>query len=100
MLYGISGNITVSMYEHDSVLEGMTTAGVLTLVLVAAGLLFYYRSGRMVLAILWSLAVGVSAIRKVGETVERSEPLFRIHARSEDSLRAVLPEFERAVQIS
>ncbi len=60
VLYGLSGNITVSMYEHDSVLEGMTTAALLTLVLVAAGLLLYYRSGRVVLAILWALAVGVS----------------------------------------
>jgi len=61
VLYGISGNITVSMYEHDSVLEGMTTAALLTIVLVAAGLLLYYRTGRVVLAILWALAVGVSA---------------------------------------
>jgi len=61
VLYGLSGNITITMYEHDSVLEGMATAAVLTLVLVAAGLLLYYRTGRMVLAILWSLAVGVAA---------------------------------------
>jgi uncharacterized protein len=61
VLYGISGNITVSMYEHDSVLEGMTTAAVLTLVLCAVALLLYYRSGRMVLAILWSLGIGVAA---------------------------------------
>lgn len=61
VLYQLSGNITITMYEHDSVLEGMTTAAVLTLVLVAVGLLLYYRTGRMVLAILWSLAVGVSA---------------------------------------
>ena len=44
-------------------------------------------------------AVGVSAIRKVGETVARGEPLLRVHARSEASLRAVLPDFERAVEI-
>ncbi len=61
VLYGLSGNITVSMYEHDSVLEGMTTAAVLTLVLCALALMFYYRSGRIVLATLWSLAIGVAA---------------------------------------
>lgn len=59
--YGLTGNVTMAMYEHDSVLEGMATAAVLTLVLVAAGLLLYYRTGRMVLAILWALGVGVAA---------------------------------------
>ena len=44
-------------------------------------------------------AVGVSAIRKVGETVERGAILLRVHARNEESLRAVLPDFERAIQI-
>ncbi len=44
-------------------------------------------------------AVGVSAIRKVGEPVGRGEPLLRVHARSEASLRAVLPDFEGAVEI-
>ena len=44
-------------------------------------------------------AVGLSAIRKVGETVERGESLLRIHARSAKSLRAVLPDFERAVEV-
>ncbi len=44
-------------------------------------------------------AVGVSAIRKIGESVERGETLLRIHARSEETLRAVLPDFERAVEI-
>ena len=44
-------------------------------------------------------AVGVSAIRKIGETIERGETLLRIHARSEESLCAVLPDFERAIEI-
>ena len=44
-------------------------------------------------------AVGVSAIRKVGETIEKGEPLLRIHARSETSLQSVLPDLERAVEV-
>ncbi len=60
VIYGLSGNITVSMYEHDSVLEGMTTAAFVTLGMCALGLMFYYRSGRVVLAVLWALAVGVA----------------------------------------
>ena len=45
-------------------------------------------------------AVGVSAIRSVGATVQRGEPLLRIHARSEASLRAVLPLIEAAVSVA
>ena len=45
-------------------------------------------------------AVGVSAIRKVGETVERGETVLRIHARSAESLRPVLAGFERAIEIA
>jgi uncharacterized protein len=59
--FGLAGNITISMYEHDSVLAGMTLSAIATVVLVALGLLFYYRSGRVVLAILYALLVGVSA---------------------------------------
>lgn len=59
--YGLTGNVTLSMYEHDSVLDGMVLAAFVTVGLVALGLLVYYRSGRVVLAILWALAVGVAA---------------------------------------
>jgi predicted RND superfamily exporter protein len=59
--FGLAGNITMSMYEHDSVLEGMTVTAVATLLLCAIGLLFYYRSGKIVLAILFALLVGVAA---------------------------------------
>ena len=45
-------------------------------------------------------AVGVSGIRKVGETIEKGEPLLRIHARSETSLQTVLPNFERAIEVA
>ena len=36
-------------------------------------------------------AVGADAIRKVGERVEKGEPLLRLHARTEESLAAALP---------
>ena len=59
--FGLTGNITVSMHEHDSVLEGMTLSVIVTVVLCAIGLLLYYRSGKVVLAMLWALSVGVAA---------------------------------------
>lgn len=59
--FGLTGNITFSMHEHDSVLEGMTLSVIITVVLCAIGLLLYYRSGKVVLAMLWALAVGVAA---------------------------------------
>jgi predicted RND superfamily exporter protein len=59
--FGLAGNITMSMHEHDSVLEGMTIAAVATLVLCGLGLMFYYRSGRIVLAVLFGLLVGAAA---------------------------------------
>jgi uncharacterized protein len=58
---GLTGNITVSMYEHDSVLEGMTRSALITVLLVGLALVLYYRSGALVLAMLWALAVGVAA---------------------------------------
>ena len=42
-------------------------------------------------------AVGCSAIRKIGASVERGQPLLIIHARDEHSLRTALPLFESAV---
>ncbi len=45
-------------------------------------------------------AVGVSAIRKVGERIEAGETLLRIHARSDAAFRSVLPEMQRAVEIA
>jgi len=44
-------------------------------------------------------AVGFSAIKKIGEHVEAGEPLFSIHARSEQTLAAVLPLLETATEI-
>lgn len=45
-------------------------------------------------------AVGMSAIQSVGATVVRGEPLLRIHARSDASLRGALPLIEAAVGIA
>jgi pyrimidine-nucleoside phosphorylase len=44
-------------------------------------------------------AVGFSAIKKIGEKVERDEPLMMIHARDESSLEAILPLLEKAAVI-
>jgi pyrimidine-nucleoside phosphorylase len=45
-------------------------------------------------------AVGLSGIKKIGERVEAGEPLLSIHARTEQSLHAVLPLMEQAVEIA
>ncbi|MDQ6860210.1 MAG: thymidine phosphorylase, partial [Verrucomicrobiota bacterium] len=44
-------------------------------------------------------AVGFSELKKVGEAVERGEPLMTVHARSESGLAAVLPMIEQSVEI-
>ena len=44
-------------------------------------------------------AVGCDRIKKVGEHVERDEPLLRIHARNGESLNALTPMFESAIAI-
>ena len=42
-------------------------------------------------------AVGLSEIRKVGERVEKDEPLLMVHARNEQGLQSVLPLLENAI---
>lgn len=59
--FGLTGNITMSMYEHDSVLQGMALSAIVTVLLCGIALWAYYRSGRIVLVMLWALAVGVAA---------------------------------------
>jgi len=44
-------------------------------------------------------AVGLSAIKKIGEPVEKGEPLLMVHARTDQSLRSVLPLLEKAVDV-
>lgn len=58
--FGVTGTVTMSLAEHRSVVEGMLTSGLLTLGLCAVALIAYYRSGKLVLAVLWALIVGVT----------------------------------------
>jgi pyrimidine-nucleoside phosphorylase len=44
-------------------------------------------------------AVGLSGIKKIGERVEKDEPLFVVHARNDPTLRSALPLLEQAVEI-
>jgi pyrimidine-nucleoside phosphorylase len=44
-------------------------------------------------------AVGLSGIRKIGERVEKGEPLLSIHARNDQSLQLVKPLVENAVEV-
>ena len=44
-------------------------------------------------------AVGFSAIKKIGETVERGEPFLIVHARDEKSLDSVWPLLEKAAKV-
>ena len=67
--YGLTGNITMSMYEHDSVLQGMALSGIVTVLLCGIALYLYYRSGRIVLAMLWALGVGVLATFAVAQVM-------------------------------
>jgi pyrimidine-nucleoside phosphorylase len=45
-------------------------------------------------------AVGFSEIRKIGEKVERNEPLMMVHARNKASLDAVMPLLTKAAVIA
>ncbi|HSP45504.1 MAG TPA: thymidine phosphorylase [Chthoniobacterales bacterium] len=45
-------------------------------------------------------AVGLSGIKKIGERVEKDEPLAIVHARTDQSLRLVLPLLEKAVEVA
>ena len=44
-------------------------------------------------------AVGVSDLKKVGESVQRNEPLMRVHARTSDALARVLPLLKKAAVV-
>lgn len=45
-------------------------------------------------------SVGLAGIKKIGERVEKGEPLLTLHARSDKSLRLVLPLVEKAVEVT
>jgi thymidine phosphorylase len=44
-------------------------------------------------------AVGLSGIKKIGERVEKGEPLLTVHARTDQALRLVQPLLEKAVDV-
>ena len=44
-------------------------------------------------------AVGISDLKKVGESVQRNEPLMRVHARTNNALERVLPLLREAAVI-
>ena len=44
-------------------------------------------------------AVGLSGIKKVGEKVEKAEPLLTIHARNEQTVYLVKPLLEKAIEV-
>ncbi|MCS7065379.1 MAG: thymidine phosphorylase [Fimbriimonadales bacterium] len=45
-------------------------------------------------------AVGIELFKSVGDPVAHGEPILRVHARTEASLKAVLPALQQAVAIS
>ena len=45
-------------------------------------------------------AAGLSGIKKIGERVEKDEPLLTLHARNEHMLRSVLPLLDVAIEVS
>ncbi|MCW5802147.1 MAG: MMPL family transporter, partial [Deltaproteobacteria bacterium] len=57
----LAGNIAFNLHERDSMLDGMAASAAITVVLCAIALLLYYRSARLVAAMLWALATGVAA---------------------------------------
>jgi pyrimidine-nucleoside phosphorylase len=44
-------------------------------------------------------AVGLSGIKKIGERVEKGEPLLLVHARTDQALRSVLPLLEKGIEV-
>jgi hypothetical protein len=58
---GVAGDVVVSIAEHDSILNGMLLATLLTVTLVLAALIWFFRSALAIGALSWSLAVGTIA---------------------------------------
>jgi uncharacterized protein len=56
---GMTGDVITSNAEHDSLLKGMVASTTVTIVLVVAALLLFYRSVLGVGALCWALTVGV-----------------------------------------
>jgi uncharacterized protein len=56
---GMAGDVVRGLAEQHGLVAGMTIATILTMAAVLAALLFYFRSTAAVLALSWSLTVGV-----------------------------------------
>ncbi len=55
---GLTGDVTSTYLEHKAITRGVAMTALITLILIGAGLLLYYRSGWAVASALWALAVG------------------------------------------
>jgi predicted RND superfamily exporter protein len=55
---GVAGDIVVSVAEHDSILNSMALATLVTVSLVMFALIWFFRSALAVGALSWSLAIG------------------------------------------
>jgi predicted RND superfamily exporter protein len=60
VVIGITGDVVSGLVEHDALVNGILQAAILTSLIVAVGLILYYRSLRAVAALLWALAVGTA----------------------------------------
>ena len=58
---GATGDVVLTVAEHDAILDGMQLAVAVTVGLVVLGLLWFYRSIRIVGAVSWSLVIGALA---------------------------------------
>lgn len=58
---GMAGDVVVSINEHDSILQGILFATLVTVGLVLIALVWFFRSALAVGALSWSLAVGTLA---------------------------------------
>ena len=58
---GVAGDIVVSIAEHDSILNGVLLATLMTVTLVMLALIWFFRSVLALGALSWALAVGTLA---------------------------------------
>jgi uncharacterized protein len=58
---GVAGDVIVSVAEHDSILNGVVLATLVTVSLVLLAMIWFFRSALAVGALSWSLAVGTIA---------------------------------------
>ena len=58
---GLAGDIVVSIAEHDSILNGVLLATLVTVSLVMIAMIWFFRSALAVGALSWALAVGTLA---------------------------------------